>query len=553
MKVKDTYGGKHPERTQANEIVDSRTSPDSGRTESLAETRKQKLSLYNLLADVISSSLGFGQPEKEASPEAIHSPKPVNEPNKKANEKHRLANAINKSERMETQARLIRQAIRDARERSSNDQDQEDTFFHPYPEGLSSSGHVGEEGVWLNLGPDPSSWGKELPRIKDLWHEVLALDLTKEIVISERPFAQRLGDTEGMSAEEQQEAFGDLVDDYDLEDHERLEQLGDSIVNMSSRLLAYQTFPDMNEGTLTRISNYPTQNNFLALLFQECGLATRRDALRAEIRGQYASSGSPVKAPEKEEQDKAVSRKKTLADIKLTQKSLSVKRDADMFEAYVAAIFLTNGSDFQVVHQWLCHLFWPFQDQAYRFIVQRSETIAFLHASRQDQAGSAPKPSPPGSTWAPALSIPGFISTCSDPAAALAEMTQLYPNFTYSYSNHRGKLNANGVHSSTGDSFVTDDFLTVAARARRNRDERAREEVRIRNEQELMKLGWFQKGFLNLRKGFRQYVMGKDIIQEEEEKLRQRAEEEKARAKQDMRRSSTKYRNHSVKQKKAKD
>lgn len=195
---------------------------------------------------------------------------------------------MTKSERMESQARVIFQAIREARERGMVDEDE--SFFYPYPEGVPPKDLDGKDAVWLNLGPDPEAWGREIPQVKDKWLEVLSLGLAKEIS-GRHPAASstsaggvdgEYGDTE--QARKDELAFDDLVEDFDLEDHERLEQLGDSIVNMSSRLLAYHSYPDVNEGSLTRLSNYPTQNNFLALLFQECGLAARRDELRRELR-----------------------------------------------------------------------------------------------------------------------------------------------------------------------------------------------------------------------------------------------------------------------------
>ncbi len=192
---------------------------------------------------------------------------------------------------MESQARVIFQAIRDARERGIVDEDE--SFFYPYPEGVPPKDIEGKDAVWLNLGADPEAWGREIPPVEDRWLEVLSLGLTKEITgrpasnLSRTSPASRTPEAlEEIGQEEEVDdmAFSDLVEDYDLEDHERLEQLGDSIVNMSSRLLAYLSYPDVNEGSLTRLSNYPTQNNFLALLFQECGLAARRDELRKELR-----------------------------------------------------------------------------------------------------------------------------------------------------------------------------------------------------------------------------------------------------------------------------
>nr|CDI53267.1 probable ribonuclease iii [Melanopsichium pennsylvanicum 4] len=425
---------------------------------------------------------------------------------------------MTKSERMESQARVIFQAIREARERGMVDEDE--SFFYPYPEGVPPKGMEGKDAVWLNLGPDPEAWGREIPCVKDKWLEVLSLGLTKEI--STRPADSSAGKaladasdvsdaSESIAAGDQvvdEYAFEDLVEDYDLEDHERLEQLGDSVVNMSSRLLAYQSFPDINEGSLTRLSNYPTQNNFLALLFQECGLAARRDELRHELRRARFSEDADAKDDDGRTNQRIKSGTNIAErDEETVRLPHLIKRDADMFEAYAAAVFLSHGNDFNVVHEWLCHLFRPFQDQAYRFMVQRKKATN----------GAASETN---------LSADGLgIKSASLDASSVSFSSSLFPDFSRggTYTPIPAYTLNKNVTMTTGEVFITDEFLTVAARARRQRDERLREELRLADQQELMNMGWFRKGFLNLRQGFRQYVMGKDIVLEEEARLRQKA------------------------------
>ncbi len=456
---------------------------------------------------------------------------------------------MTKSERMESQARVIFRAIRDARERGIVDEDE--SFFYPYPEGVPPKDQHGKDTVWLNLGADPEAWGREIPTVKDRWLEVLSLGLTKEITPQSqirRPMgAEEEADAADQLAAQDPLAFEDLVEDYDLEDHERLEQLGDSIVNMSSRLLAYQSFPDVNEGSLTRLSNYPTQNNFLALLFQECGLAARRDELRDELRG----------APEADGQDAGDGRPNDTA-VKMAAKALEgaeeneqlpslIKRDADMFEAYAAAVFLSHGNDFNVVHAWLSHLFRPFQDQAYRFMVQRSEALARLQAARAAAANAAPS-SPlsfltrgsltPSSTNIAADGL-GIKSASVDPSSV--SLASLFPDLM-----RTEKSTPIPTYALQGGSeaFITDEFLTVAARARRQREERLREELRLQDQRELMNMGWFRKGFLNLSKGFRQYVMGKDVAREEELRMRERINQQRGLGEKDRERLRARERNN---------
>lgn len=442
--------------------------------------------------------------------------------------------SMSKSERMESQARVIFHAIREARERGMVDEDE--SFFYPYPEGVPPKDLDGKDTVWLNLGPDPEAWGRELPQVKDKWLEVLSLGLAKEIndqasTPSSAPFEDADGGQEGeeQHPREDQIAFNDLVEDYDLEDHERLEQLGDSIVNMSSRLLAYLSYPDVNEGSLTRLSNYPTQNNFLALLFRECGLAARRDELCRELRGQHGHDDD-ASTTQKQACRKCTRTRQT--DEEMAQLPLLIKRDADMFEAYAAAVFLSHGNDFNVVHNWLCHLFRPFQDQAYRFMVQRSEALARMQANRAAAAAASAaeaslalrsRNSIAGSPTNLAADGLGLNSATIDPSSV--RFSSLFPDFSRG-SEKKSAIPAYAL-ANTDQAFITDEFLTVAARARRQREERLREELRLQDQQELMKMGWFRKGFLNLRTGFRQYVMGKDMVREQEARLKRKINEQR--------------------------
>lgn len=467
--------------------------------------------------------------------------------------------AMTKSERMESQARVIFQAIRDARERGIVDEDE--SFFYPYPEGVPPKDVEGKDAVWLNLGPDPEAWGKEIPQVKDKWLEVLSLGLAKEIV--GRPAREATGSDGELQAELKQRikdeyAFEDLVEDYDLEDHERLEQLGDSIVNMSSRLLAYLSYPDVNEGSLTRLSNYPTQNNFLALLFQECGLAARRDELRNELR-RARDPGHEDEA----DGEGATKRQGTLGVAAETDEEKArlpslIKRDADMFEAYAAAVFLSHGNDFNAVHEWLCHLFRPFQDQAYRFMVQRSEALAKMQANRaaaaaaaasaaaqasERDAASSPRRSSSNSSPPTNVSADGYgINSASvDPSSV--PFSNLFPDFSRGSEKSPSAAIPTYALNNATEAFITDEFLTVAARARRQREERLRQELRLRDQQKLMNMGWFRKGFLNLSKGFRQYVMGKDVILEDEARLRQKVAEQRGMSEKDRQRLRAQERN----------
>lgn len=49
-------------------------------------------------------------------------------------------------------------------------------------------------------------------------------------------------------------------------------------------------------------------------------------------------------------------------------------------------------------------------------------------------------------------------------------------------------------------------------------------------------MGWFRKGFLNLQKGFKQYVLGRDVIREEELRIRERVNEQRGMSEKDRQR-----------------
>ncbi|PWY97643.1 hypothetical protein BCV70DRAFT_213506 [Testicularia cyperi] len=454
---------------------------------------------------------------------------------------------LTKSERMESQARVIFQAIREARERGMVDEDE--SFFYPYPEGVPPKDVDGRDSVWLNLGPDPEAWGKDIPSVQDRWLEALSLSLTKEIVVSDRPDAQanlnHIGEESSQEERDEQEAeFRDLVEDFDLEDHERLEQLGDSIVNMSSRLLAYEQYPDVNEGALTRISNYPTQNNFLALLFQECGLASRRNELRTELRSRNpeytvdideGESATPGKSPRvsKRTIQRGANKASESDESDASRLPLLIKSNADMFEAYAAAVFLSHGRDFGVVHAWLSELFRPFQDQAYRFMVQRSEALSKHYAIKtvSDVKGTTTSRVSPGQMGF------GSSNAYATNSGITAPLSDIFPSFV---GSDKRTSSGNGLYHS--EPFIVDEFLTVAARARRQREARMREKLRRQDQEELMNMGWFRKGFLNLQTGFRQYVLGKDIALEKEQELKRRIAAERGRTEREIQRMKTKER-----------
>ncbi|KAN0066425.1 hypothetical protein ACQY0O_000519 [Thecaphora frezii] len=427
---------------------------------------------------------------------------------------------LSKTERLETQARIITQAIRKARERGIIDDDE--SFFYPYPEGTPPSDMLGAGHIWLSLGSEPERWGMDIPPVKDRWLETLSLGLTKSIVVGKE--GQGVG-------EEEDEFTSSLVDDYDLEDHERLEQLGDSIVNMSARLLAYQTYPDVNEGTLTRLSNYPTQNNILGILFRESGLSQRRAALREELGRQTVGndpSDAGVDADATAEVDsdrRSDAPSSRWDDAASSDSSITrglVKKDADMFEAYVAAVFLSHGCDFQVVHRWLTELFQPFQEQAYRFMAQRSEALSRMRQNQVEWQRSQQA----------VVAVGGGSDSCNGVSGAW--MDPILTTFGTTGSSTAANASAGwrkvagglGSIKSPGEAFITDEFLTVAARARRQREERQAEQDRRRDQLELMNMGWFRKGFLDLRGGFQRLVRGGFGGGAEEERERARVERE---------------------------
>ncbi|EPQ32009.1 uncharacterized protein PFL1_00207 [Pseudozyma flocculosa PF-1] len=426
--------------------------------------------------------------------------------------------ALSKTERLESQARIITQAIRRARERGSAED--EETFFHPFPDASAPADFEGQDYIWLSLGPDPENWARNVPPVKDRWLETLSLGLTKSIVV----------DKEGEEAYED-DFLDSLVDDYDLEDHERLEQLGDSIVNMSARLLAYQNYPDVNEGTLTRLSNYPTQNNILGILFRESGLAQRRHALKNELKqltqGTAAATtdadssvdDGPRRPVAEDPHRVTIQKLDDTVDNSITRGL--VKKDADVFEAYVAAIFLSHDCDFKLVHDWLSELFRPFQEQAFRFMVQRSESIARLNQAIADRAAASPglevadtggqeqeQHLPPSRNGR--FGLKGIYAASMDPTMTFGTVKASYNVPTFKPVAGLGSTGRSGSAQDSGSGFITDEFLTVAARARRLREERLTEEARLRDEEELMKQGWFKRGFLNLRQGFNKLVLGQE-------------------------------------------
>ncbi|PWN48299.1 hypothetical protein IE53DRAFT_381466 [Violaceomyces palustris] len=286
--------------------------------------------------------------------------------------------------KLETQTKALADAISQGRSRIARAQ-------------TVSTTHSTEsftEILWLDLGEDPQRWAKDVPSVDDRWLEVLALGLNKDILLGHVEEGEKAGAGEAVEGNfdaEKRVGKKELVLDFDLEDYERLEHLGDSIVNMSSRLLAYESYPDVNQGGLDRLGRYATQNNILGLLYKECELDIKRETLRAELKskdwyerfsGLESMQEGILKAGKLDEMAKvkiASSSSSRAADFSKS----AIKREADMFEAYVAAVFLSKGGDFSAVHSWLCKLFKPFQDQAMRQVLSSDDLLTNAAKSRK--------------------------------------------------------------------------------------------------------------------------------------------------------------------------
>jgi ribonuclease III len=108
----------------------------------------------------------------------------------------------------------------------------------------------------------------------------------------------------------------------DLESNERLEFLGDSIVNAAAAILLYERFPSASEGDLTTMRTELIKTSTLAEL-----------ARGFEI-GRYMRLGKGEESSGARDRDAML---------------------ADMFEAIIAAIYLDGG--FEAAQRWLTPLF----------------------------------------------------------------------------------------------------------------------------------------------------------------------------------------------------
>lgn len=105
--------------------------------------------------------------------------------------------------------------------------------------------------------------------------------------------------------------------------NERLEFLGDSVLNNLATLIIYERFPDASEGQLTKIRSQLIDNRTLSEFSFEYGLNNK---LRTNISDEILKT----------------------SDRKIY---------ADIFEAYVGALALERGLDLDEVKQWLANLY----------------------------------------------------------------------------------------------------------------------------------------------------------------------------------------------------
>ncbi|KAI5965832.1 uncharacterized protein KGF55_001195 [Candida pseudojiufengensis] len=107
--------------------------------------------------------------------------------------------------------------------------------------------------------------------------------------------------------------------------NERLEFLGDSILNNLVTLTIYRTFPLCNEGQLSKIRSDLVNNNMLKKLAFQYGFDKK-------LRTNFAVDST---------------------------KPADQKMYADVFEAYVGALAIERGSDLKEVQEWLEQLYAP--------------------------------------------------------------------------------------------------------------------------------------------------------------------------------------------------
>lgn len=107
--------------------------------------------------------------------------------------------------------------------------------------------------------------------------------------------------------------------------NERLEFLGDSVLNNLVTIIIYTRFPNASEGDLSQIRSHLIDNKTLAQFLYDYGLNRK---LRTNM----------------SEEDR---------------KACGQKIDADIFEAYVGALAIERGMDLAEVKEWLVQLYEP--------------------------------------------------------------------------------------------------------------------------------------------------------------------------------------------------
>lgn len=102
--------------------------------------------------------------------------------------------------------------------------------------------------------------------------------------------------------------------DLTIEDNERLEFLGDTVLNFVVSDYLYRHFPEHHEGHLSLLRSCTVSNPTQAVIYDELGMQTYVDYVREQLR---------------------------ITTPKLIEKSLKAK--ADVFEAFIAALFIDQG------------------------------------------------------------------------------------------------------------------------------------------------------------------------------------------------------------------
>ncbi|CAF3412899.1 unnamed protein product [Rotaria sp. Silwood1] len=102
--------------------------------------------------------------------------------------------------------------------------------------------------------------------------------------------------------------------DLTIEDNERLEFLGDTVLNFVVSDYLYRHFPEHHEGHLSLLRSCTVSNPTQAVIYDELGMQVYVDYVREQLR---------------------------ITTPKLFEKSLKAK--ADVFEAFIAALFIDQG------------------------------------------------------------------------------------------------------------------------------------------------------------------------------------------------------------------